>query len=114
MSKTRCEPPRPWIKGWHWLETNGRECCAYWWQTLENDWQWAGPGMTPDGRFCTYLAPAAPPAVVAALVAALEGLDGVRDTVLQAIGSVRPPDFDRMTHRLDAARSALAAYRGQA
>ena len=47
MTDTKCEPPKPWANEWHWVEKDGKKSCAYWWQTMENHWEWFG--ICPDG-----------------------------------------------------------------
>ena len=72
MTDTKCEPPKPWANEWHWVEKDGKKACAYWWQTMENYWEWFG--ICPDGAGYRYLAPAAAPDTVRALVEALENI----------------------------------------
>lgn len=73
MTDTKCEPPKPWANEWHWVEKDGKKSCAYWWQTMENHWEWFG--ICPDGAGFRYLAPAATPETVRALVEALEEVE---------------------------------------
>lgn len=102
MSEThRCEPPKPWVNGWHCLEQDGRQYYAYWWNTLEREWAWVGTKPS-HARGYRYVAPVTPPAVVAALVAALEGL---------VMACELPGDHCEVEQALPTARAALAAYR---
>lgn len=124
--KTRCEPPPEWRdrNGWHWVERrNGRHPSILYWNGLG---RWISPGrpaygpdvLTEEGY--RYIDPVTPPATVAALVEALEGLmQGHRwqdahtfiDGTPIGAGWARKvmPEDDALT----AARAALALYRGE-
>ena len=70
----RCEPPEHLrgVDGWHWVETQAGQIrfCRRWWKA-RGEWCWANMDDRTLRGF-RYLAPAAPPDVVRALVEALE------------------------------------------
>lgn len=117
----RCEPPEPLrgVDGWHWLEVGGAQFCHRWWRA-RGEWRWA----TLDDRSAAgmrHLAPVTPPAVVAALVEALEGcaddLEAEIDYRYNFPGENSPYPSENQRKRRDMvavrnARAALAAYRG--
>lgn len=95
----RCEPPPEWRDkdGWHWVQwgSDAPEC-----QRWRKTGHWYGTHVSlPEYR---YLGVATPPAVVAALVEALEGL---------VMACELPGDHCEREQALPAARAALAAYR---
>lgn len=69
----RCEPPEHLrgVDGWHWVETQAGQIrfCRRWWKA-RGEWFWANMDDRTLRGF-RYLAPAAPPDVVRALVEAL-------------------------------------------
>lgn len=72
----RCEPPPEWRDrdGRYWLKNNDRELPAHW--TARDEWwdtvHFSGCADSLTEMGYRYLAPVTPPAVVAALVEALE------------------------------------------
>lgn len=107
----RCEPP-PELRdrdGWHWVETlDGQyRFCHRWWKA-RGEWCWATLDAR-SARALRYLAPVTPPATVAALVEALEGLmrwHPAKDTISRM--GLKPEPAEAA---YEAARAALAAYR---
>lgn len=74
--QARYEPPPEWRDrdGWHWVEAPAIKMLFVrrWWRA-RGEWCWADMDERTL-RGLRYVAPATPPAVVAALVQALEGL----------------------------------------
>lgn len=116
-----CRPPELRDRdGWHWVAKSQREISAYWtahdqwWDTVHS----SGSGPAFAGSGYRYLAPVAPPAVVAALVEALEGwtnaLDAKREFERQSPGNSTKA-WDRLFYAVEAAeteaRAALTLYR---
>lgn len=113
----RCEPPPELrgVDGWHWVR---RDCRAP--ELLE--WQHEGIWLRVPAAYAAsrpshaaylgyrYLAPVTPPATVAALVGALEGLmrwHPAKDTISRM--GLKPEPAEAA---YEAARVALALYRG--
>lgn len=117
----RCEPPPEWRDrdGWHWVERrNGRHPSILYWNGLG---RWISPGrpaygpdvLTEEGY--RYLAPVTPPATVAALVEALEGMQAAVKDIPQPAAFRLPADLTTRFLRADRqATAALALYRGEA
>lgn len=118
----RCEPP-PELRdrdGWHWVRQAEFPPTLARWHPSENpdtEPLWTSTGHVYSGtpRYAArewgyrYLAPATPPAVVAALVEALEGLTTQAYVMGQHL-VYNAPTRD-LSAALDAARAALAAYK---
>lgn len=116
----RCEPPPEWRGrgGWHWVQGVNNytgqvaEFPAYWTGTHEPmDHMWRAWGVVHEPSWCgwRYLAPVTPPATVAALVEALEGLMRwhLNEEAIYRMGLHPAP----AKAAYEAARAALAAYR---
>ena len=121
----KCEPPPELrgVDGWHWLHKN----CPVFWIADQGKWDWGNdefraPEHVPASYH--YIGPVTPPATVAALVEALEGLVSEFGGTIDQYHKIGP-DF---THKdgtevfdvgvvldraplIDAARAALALYR---
>lgn len=103
----RCEPPPELrgVDGWHWVaQAIGADPLAAWWDSDASTWD---NELINDNAHWgwRYLAPVTPPAVVTALVEALEGLLNL-DTRQEVINEPAEADGIRA-----AAASALAAIR---
>ena len=74
----RCEPPPEWRDrdGWHWMKKGGSKLPAYW--TPRDEWwdavHFSGDARTVAAMGFSVTAPVTPPAVVAALVEALDAV----------------------------------------
>lgn len=88
----RCEPPEHLrgVDGWHWVETQAGQIrfCRRWWKA-RGEWCWANMDDRTLRGF-RYLAPAAPPDVVRALVEALEKADQFITNGIE-LGYIRMP-----------------------
>jgi hypothetical protein len=87
MTDTKCEPPKPWANEWHWVEKDGKKACAYWWQTMENYWEWFG--ICPDGAGYSYLARVTTPAEVTEMRAKIARLEGDNEQLRATIRATR-------------------------
>lgn len=107
----RCEPPPELrdVDGWHWLHKD----CPVFWIADQGEWDWGNdeflaPEHVPASY--QYIGPVTPPATVAALVEALEGLmrwHPAKDTISRM--GLKPEPAEAA---YEAARVALALYRG--
>ena len=113
----RCEPP-PELRdrdGWHWVDAD-RPIVAFWYAATDwssECWRINSTQYSPQGaqkRGYRYVAPAIPPAVVAALVEALEGLATHAGHLAVLLDAASGVDF-RDDAAIYKARAALAAYR---
>jgi len=113
--ETRCEPPPELrgVDGWHWVQAPVGEPHLARWHAAERDdveplWTSTHHVYSGTPRYVVrewgwrYIAPVTPPAVVAALVEALEGL---------VMACELPGDHCEVEQALPAARAALALYR---
>lgn len=122
----RCEPPEGWRErdGWHWVQWPEGPPQLLRWRYVPkmeaHGWTLSTHSTTVDGATDAgwrYLAPVTPPAVVAGLVEALEGLlvgcEYRPGGYSFAFGDDVPAGWGTKTiptdAALDAARSALAA-----
>lgn len=121
----RCEPPPEWRDrdGRHWVQADAERLHPAKWSTRDEWWDFihiSGSACEIGQLGYRYLAPVTPPATVAALVEALEGLMGVQtfatgwdNGVTDATGTMNEGDH---WHGLamDRATAALRLYRGEA
>lgn len=122
----RCEPPGRLrcVDGWYWLNLTNNPDEIWRWDEQCRAWGNANSVRASSIQMASYgyryVAPATPPATVAALVEALEWMIANDDTnegdaPMPELGGQTWDEFNSYwINGLNRARAALAAYRGEA